>query len=70
MVSMMTKEIQMTAFETKENQIEEAIKTFRTTIGKNYSYQAGYFETLVKLLLLRVNDTDREMVVKLLKDAK
>lgn len=60
----------MTAFETKENQIEEAIKTFKTTIDKNYSYQAGYFETLVKLLLLRVNDTDREMVVKLLKDAK
>ena len=60
----------MTAFEIKENQIEEAIKTFKTTIGNEYSYQAGYFENLVRLLLLRVNDTDRGMVVKLLKDAK
>jgi hypothetical protein len=54
----------------KTEQIREAMAQFndRTkaqfTDNGYYPYRAGYLETVVKALLLRVNDEDRQFVLE------
>lgn len=68
---MMKTEAQMT----KENQINEAIEAFTARTRRlygdvAYSYQAGYYETVIRGLLLRVNDEDRKLVLDQLDGSK
>ena len=54
---------------TKENQINEAIEAFTARTRRlygdvAYSYQAGYYETVIRGLLLRATDQDRELVLE------
>ena len=66
---MMKKGLQMTKIEDKTDQIKSAIEGFKTRtkteyVGDtgNYAYQAGYYETILKVLLLRACDADRDFI--------
>ena len=53
----------------KEYEINEALKSFTDRTESEcpdafYCYQAGYFETVIRSLLLRATDEDRELVLK------
>jgi len=65
---MMKTEIQMN----KEYEINEAVEAFKARakaicFDAPYAYQAGYFETVIRGLLLRATDEDRELVLNQLK---
>jgi len=51
----------MTKIEDKTDQIKSAIEAFKTRTN-NYAYQAGYYETILKVLLLRACDADRDFI--------
>jgi len=56
---------------TKEYDINEAVEAFKARTKAEfldvayvaYAYQAGYFETVIRGLLLRATDEDRELVL-------
>ena len=53
----------------KELQINQAIEAFKARTKAEcpdavYPYQAGYFETVIRGLLLRATDQDRELVLE------
>ena len=59
----------MTNTEDKTNQIRDSIEGFKARtksefVGDtgNYAYQAGYYETILKGLLLRACDADRDFI--------
>jgi len=61
---MMKTEAQMN----KEYDINEAVEAFKARTEAEYpdiayAYQAGYFETVIRGLLLRATDADRELVL-------
>ena len=52
----------------KEYDIDEAVEAFKARTKAEcpdaaYAYQAGYFETVIRGLLLRATDEDRELVL-------
>jgi hypothetical protein len=56
----------------KELQINQAIEAFKVRTKAEcpdaaYAYQAGYFETVIRALLLRATDDDRKLVLEQLK---
>ena len=56
----------------KEYEINEAIEAFQARTKLEcpdafYCYQAGYFETVIRGLLLRATDADRKLVLEQLK---
>tara|TARA_R110000868_G_scaffold114111_1_gene306081 strand:+ start:642 stop:833 length:192 start_codon:yes stop_codon:yes gene_type:complete len=53
----------------KEYEINEALKSFANRTESEcpdafYCYQAGYFESVTRYLLLRATDEDRKLVLK------
>ena len=51
----------------KEDEINEAIEAFKARTKSEcpdaaYAYQAGYFETVIRGLLLRACDADRDLI--------
>ena len=63
------KEMKMTNTEVKTEKIDEAIEAFTTRTKAEcpdafYCYQAGYFSTVIRALLLRATDEDRELVLQ------
>ena len=59
----------MTNTEIKTEKIDEAIEAFTTRTKAEcpdafYCYQAGYFSTVIRALLLRATDEDRKLVLK------